>query len=203
MNNQENQNNPVDFYRPDKETIAQTLHDLIGQPLMALKFAVGTLGEPTEKTRPVIDEMQELIRGMQIEVRKLLVGLQTIETETDLKTALLDTLNKVHRDTTLKVRFEHSKLADGLDVPVEVIQAVVETTGKALDEIAAHADATRAVVKVWNTGNTINLRISDNGRQLWMNGIYHTVLSAQGRMLIDCAAKKGTMISVKFPVKKG
>ncbi len=187
----------------DKQSIARILHDDIGQPLMALKFAVGTLGDSPEKNRALINEMNGLIGGIQTEVRKLLSGLQTEAVEQDLKTSLLGTISRLRQTNSLKIKLEHSKLTSDAEIPVEVKRTVVKTVEEVLGEIISHADATRATVKVWNSAGNINVRVTDNGRRVWLSGVYQTVLLAKGRLVVDRKKKKGTVISAKFPTLKG
>jgi signal transduction histidine kinase len=60
----------------DREQVARDIHDLIGQPLTALKLLLGRMALSPGANRAFLDEATVLIGETQVEVRRLIAKLQ-------------------------------------------------------------------------------------------------------------------------------
>ena len=69
-----------DIPRFEREKIARDIHDLIGQPLTALKFMIARLDITSDKGVGILGEVRDIIDNLQVDVRKIITNLQAEDT---------------------------------------------------------------------------------------------------------------------------
>lgn len=69
-----------DIPKGEREKIARDIHDLIGQPLTALKFMIESFKTTSEKDKDILQETRDLIGTLQVDVCKIIGNLQSENT---------------------------------------------------------------------------------------------------------------------------
>ncbi len=152
----------MDAAEAERRRIERDLHDGAQQRLVAVAMSLGRardrLDEDPDATRVLLDEAHTDAKHAVSELRDLARGIYpAVLADRGLDAAL-------------------SAQAAGSPVPVDIVvdlaerpPAAVETTayfvvGEALTNIAKHADATTARVRVWRKADTVRVEVTDDGR---------------------------------------
>jgi signal transduction histidine kinase len=198
----------------ERERISRELHDETGQALTALliqlKVLEGLRGE--EAITAHAAELRKLVLGTLEEVRRLARDLRpgTLD-ELGLVPTLEWHLRTFGRNAGLMVEFE-AALSEGFRLPVHTELALYRVVQEALTNIARHAQATRALIRLEEGAGSIRLTVQDNGcgfdvpsvmgtdeRGVGLLGIRERVELIGGVLAID-SSPRGTRISVDVPV---
>jgi len=153
----------------ERTHIARELHDELGQQLTALRIDLdwldAKLPEREERVAVKLATMREQVAKTVESVRRI---------AQDLRPGVLDDLGLAaaiewhaeqfegHTGITCLVRMNREEF----ELRDQVATAVFRIVQEALTNVARHADATRAVVSVKETGDGIRLEVSDNGKGL-------------------------------------
>ncbi|MEU6645867.1 sensor histidine kinase [Saccharomonospora sp. NPDC046836] len=152
----------VDAAEAERRRIERDLHDGAQQRLVAVAMSLGRakskLNNDPEALRELIDEAHTDAKLAVSELRDLARGIYPA--------VLAD------RGLDAALSAQAAKAPIHVDVAVDVEPrppAAVETTayfivGEALTNIAKHARASEAVVKVWRTDDTVVVEVTDNGQ---------------------------------------
>jgi signal transduction histidine kinase len=151
----------------DQERIARDLHDTVIQRLfaigMSLQSTVRAIADPwaLDRVRSSVDDLDETIR----QIRTVIFGLEDLASGQagSVRTQVLE----VVRDSTRALGFEPQlTFAGPLDTMVgrEEAGELVATLREALSNVARHAAATRATVRVALDGDELLLEVEDDGR---------------------------------------
>jgi PAS domain S-box-containing protein len=196
----------------ERKRIAMELHDGIGQTLSAIKFGVeNALQEHGEKTpqqngkylNSVIDKLRDAIN----EVRSISMGLRPSMLD-DL--GLVATIGWFCREfqsiyptirIEKRVNIEEGEISDVLKIVVfRILQ-------ESLNNIGKHAAASTVSVELARTGDTLKLRIEDDGRGisskafrlgkgLGLSSMKERSKLSSGSFTVDTTPGTGTVIQV-------
>jgi len=150
----------------ERQRLAQSLHDAVNQSL----FSAGLIAEvlprvwdqDQELARQSLEDMRRLLRGASAEMRALLAELRpSTLTEAELG-GLLHLLGdaftgRTNVPATVMVQGEGA-------LPADVQVAIYRICQEALNNIAKHAEASEVEISLCHEGNTMDLRIRDDGR---------------------------------------
>jgi signal transduction histidine kinase len=150
--------------RETRDTLAAEVHDSTVQRLFALGLALDAIAatsgpDVAERLSPLVDELDEAMR----ELRALIFGMvRTSVTGPTLRDALYDLV----RDSTRALGFTpvlgiHGDVAGTLDNETAI--DLVTVLREALSNIARHAQATSASVRLAVDAETVALRVVDDG----------------------------------------
>lgn len=147
----------------DRERIARDLHDLVIQRLfaagMSLQSVTNLIESPVARDRviDVTDELDETIRAVRAAIFS--VGSH------DAFQSLTAHLHRVVHDRSRQLGFSPDlTIAGAIDeLPDFVADQLVATLNEAVSNIARHADATDAAIRVTRTEDAISLVVRDNG----------------------------------------
>jgi len=149
----------------ERQRLAQNLHDAVNQSL----FSAGLIAEvlprlwdrDQEMAREFLEDLRRLTRGAMAEMRALLAELRP-STLTDAQLGeLLGLLgNGFAGRTNIPARV--TVVGQG-GLPAEVQVAIYRICQEALNNIAKHAGASAVEISLKHEGNTIEIRIQDNG----------------------------------------
>jgi signal transduction histidine kinase len=199
----------------ERKRWARDLHDETLQELSALKLQLesghrsGRLEAMTEATRRALDQLQLTIEGLQNLI-------------TDLRPAALDELGV---KPALEALVARTAASSGLDIEAridiafdagraptrlsgEVESAVYRLVQEGLTNAVKHAGAERAWVEVIEADGRITVSVSDDGGGFdpddagggfGLVGMRERVELVEGRLLIDSARGKGTMVRAELP----
>jgi signal transduction histidine kinase len=203
----------------ERKRISRELHDEVGQALTAVSTQLAILrGNGVAGT----DQFKQRITDAQN-----LVG-QTMETvhrfARELRPAMLDELGlvpalrtylKAFADRTgLRVRFSPDPSAEKLDDEQRIV--LFRVAQESLTNVAKHARATQATVRLSRLRQGVRMQVKDNGRafeaappgnrngskRLGLLGMQERVRLVNGRFSIRSMPGKGTTVSVEIPFKK-
>ncbi|MCX5993254.1 MAG: histidine kinase, partial [Chloroflexi bacterium] len=111
--------------------------------------------------------------------------------------------------TRVAVLFEHQGLHK--KIPPETGLAAYRIVKEALENVAAHAGAGEAMVRVWSDRWVLSARIEDSGhgfevdkiagnRQGGIDGMRGRALIANGRFSLSSVLGTGTVVAVELPL---
>jgi two-component system, NarL family, sensor histidine kinase DevS len=148
----------------ERERIARDLHDTVIQHLFAVGLNLQAVERQITEARVAsrvqwaVDHLDETIR----EVRSVIFGLQSSRSGEGLRLRILDLTNDARRS----LGFEPHVRFDGLvDAGVDAQQGehLLAALREALSNVARHARSTRVDVAVTVSGDTVTLRVTDDG----------------------------------------
>ena len=203
----------------ERRRIAGELHDSIGQTLAALKYGVETIlvkkgtGDLAGAFKLLERFVPTLQRSIQ-ETRSIYQGLRPPMLD---NLGLLATLEwfcrefqSVHSNLQLdlKTRIEEEEIPDHLRV------TVFRMVQEALNNVAKHSGAERVELSVAKNQGSIELTIQDDGvgfdltsiteenggRSLGLAGMRERVETTGGRLYIESAPDKGTILHALWPM---
>jgi PAS domain S-box-containing protein len=198
----------------EKSRIARELHDELGQQLTMLRMDVAWckahMPESAEGYAAKLDRMETLLKATVQSTRRI---------SSDLRPLMLDDLGLVpalewlvqNMSQRSSVRYEFSIDDPALSLPPAHSTAVFRIVQEALTNIAKHASATRAEVAVRREGNSVHVRVRDDGvgfsvgdprkpESFGLLGLRERISLMRGSARIDSAPGKGTTIEVELPV---
>ena len=203
----------------ERRVIAREIHDQIGQALTALKLDLGWI-------RGQLDGHAAGAAGGRLSAMDALVD-QTIETarrvSATLRPAILDDLGLPAAIAWQAREFEQrTGVRCEVDVPDDGARALAPATAlvlfrivqEALTNVARHAGARQARIRLALEGAEAALTVADDGRgvtaeelagptSLGLAGMRERAIAAGGKVTVTGAAGRGTTVSVRVPVADG
>jgi signal transduction histidine kinase len=194
----------------ERERIARELHDGIIQSLFAVGMGlqgtalVASSPETASRIDGAVDELDRVIRDL----RNYIFGLRPgILADRQLDQALQELGDDLQKRTGARVEVDvDAELAASLS---SRSHQIVQLTREALSNVARHAHAGRASVRLAREGNTATLMIEDDGvgfdtgGRSGGNGLRNMRERAEamgGGMMIRSLAGKGTNLRLTFPI---
>lgn len=189
----------------ERTRISHEIHDELGQRMTALKFAVARLkdGEGREQLGAMIDSTIKVVRSIAWELRPGL--LDTVGLEAAIEWLAQDFRQRIG-------------IRCGVDLPsVPVVVLPEQATDifrvcqELLTNIARHAKASRADIRLWCEGDSVLLCVSDNGigmysrsdatASLGLLGIHERVRRWGGQVVTSqTSADGGTTVRIEMPL---
>lgn len=196
----------VGAYEAERRRIERDLHDGAQPRLTSLTLQLGLarldVPEDSPASRPLA-VAHDQARGLMVMLRQLVHGIRP-QSLTDLGLAGA-------------VR----ELADGATIPVTVhadahdeLPEIVETTAyfvvsEALGNVARHARATRADVRLSRVGGDLVVEVTDDGhggadpaRGTGLTGLADRVAAVDGRLLLSSPPGGPTVVRVELPCRR-
>jgi signal transduction histidine kinase len=195
----------------EKTRIAREIHDELGQQLTALRLGIGTIGFQAEHGRPIAPERVRALVGLVDEAIRTVRSIAT-----DLRPAVLDSgLEAALQWLTVRSREQTGiDCACQIDTPLSPLDsyqeiALFRIAQESLTNIARHAKANHALVRVRCEGGMCKLEIRDDGcgfdagaaghGSFGLIGMRERALMLHGDMHIDSKSGLGTQVSVTIP----
>jgi two-component system nitrate/nitrite sensor histidine kinase NarX len=158
----------------ERQRLARNLHDAINQSL----FSAGLIAEVLPRVwdqdqdlaRSSLDDLRRLTRSAQAEMRALLAELRPstiIDSDLDELLHLLGNALSGRIDIPVFVTVTGEVL-----LPAKVQVAFYRVCQEALSNIAKHAKATQVEINLNEEGDTVELRVRDNGQGFDPNQIF-------------------------------
>ncbi|MBC7251238.1 MAG: GAF domain-containing sensor histidine kinase, partial [Anaerolineae bacterium] len=149
----------------ERSRLARELHDAVTQTLFSISLIAEVLPRIWERDpdegRRRLEELRELTRGALAEMRTLLLELRPA---TLVETRLSDLLRQLTESITGRARVPINLEAEGeWEPPTEVKVALYRIAQEALNNVAKHARASRATVRLQSRPGQVTLRVSDDG----------------------------------------
>lgn len=196
----------------ERVQIARNLHDEMGAILVALKMRISWLATNLPPETP---ELQDEVGHL---TQLTTDGIQTLrQTVSDLRPNLLDDIGLTAAVGDYAKKFQHNtKIGCTLTMPeesYELTQAqsvtVFRIIQESLNNVAKHALASRVDLHFAVQGESLLLRITDNGigfeiepkaNSFGMIGIRERALMIGGMATIDSTPGLGTCVSLSIPL---
>jgi two-component system nitrate/nitrite sensor histidine kinase NarX len=196
----------------ERTTIARELHDSLAQALSYMKLQVSRLqtlirrGEKSETLLTVSDELREGLNNGYRQLRELLTTFRLQIQDGGLEQALEDTAHEFAERGNLRIRLQQQPLAFNLGANEQI--HVLQVAREALSNCARHAHASQAWVHLRQDGETIELRVEDDGIgiQPGYDGRLHHGLSIMqerarslgGQLALEPRDPHGTRVLLRF-----
>jgi PAS domain S-box-containing protein len=199
----------------ERERIARDIHDELGSILVRLKIEAALLGSKLPETPPSLREKSASIESLldqalgttQRVARQLRPGILK---EFGLAEAIKCQAEDFAQSTDIACR---AQCDEGIEPDAETSLALFRIVQEALTNIAKHAHASLAVVRLRRERGSIALEIRDNGRGIseadmnkpksfGLRGIRERVHSLAGEFEISAAEHGGTYILLRIPEKR-
>ncbi len=148
----------------DRERIAHDLHDLVIQRLfaagMSLQSVTNLIESPVARDRvlAVTDELDETVRA----VRSAIFSIGRHDEFQSLESHLQSVV--AERSRHLGFTPDLTMVGELDDLPAFVSDQLVATLTEAVSNVARHADATDATIRVARSDGSVRLVVRDNGR---------------------------------------
>lgn len=202
----------------ERQRIARELHDATGQSLTAIALGLRGVETMLENDQPVAVEQVEALKSFSTnalgELRQIIADLRPSQLDDlGLAAALQWYIQEFEKRYTIRTEF----IAKGnrSRLPPEYETVLFRITQEALTNIAKHANASRALVRLENYPAQVCVVIEDNGRGFdleealrsdrrsgWgLLGIQERTWLLGGQYEIDSKPGRGTRIRVIVPVK--
>ena len=192
--------------------IAREIHDELGQTLTGVKLDLAWL----RKRLPAKPALRAKVARLSKHIDGLITTMQRICSE--LRPSMLDDLGLVSAFQSYTEQFEQrTGLKCRLELPAEDFEldrarttAIFRIFQETLTNIARHACATQALVRLGTTGHHVELKVTDNGRGITpaelahpqsfgLLGMRERVLALDGAISINGVAGRGTTVTVTIP----
>jgi signal transduction histidine kinase len=194
----------------ERHSLAQELHDQIGQLLTGLRFQLESArkGAPhpsVDNALAITDELLRSVRAITLQLRPRLLD------DLGLRPALEWHANVFRNQTGITIELELSLPAARFGPDLEI--AVFRMVQEALTNVARHSGASAASVTVTADDQALHVEVSDRGRgfdtakalarhdSLGLAGLAERVRSAGGKLDLFSQIGQGTRLHAEFDLK--
>lgn len=197
----------------ERKLIAQEIHDELGQHLTALRMGISLLHLQFGAQAPGLNEAVEGLMGLcdrtiQV-VRSIATSLRPAVLNMGLYPALEWLIDDFRQHTRIACELTtHSEEPALTDDQATTAFRIVQ---EALNNVARHSGATRAVVSLERIDDACRLDITDNGRgfdptavnkrSLGLTGMRERGISLGGEVVIFSHPGQGTTVQATLPIK--
>ncbi|MTV40772.1 sensor histidine kinase [Duganella radicis] len=195
----------------ERTRIAREIHDELGGNLTAIKMAVAMLAARLEQAEPALREKTDYVDAL---VDRTIDAVHRIAL--DLRPALLDLglvaalewqVREFGKQTGIASSFSANHRDVGLDD--DQATALFRIAQEALTNIAKHAHASKASVKLARLRHHVSLKISDNGGGIraadrakadsfGLRGMAERARALGGTLTLSHASGGGTVVAIKI-----
>ena len=202
----------------ERKRIARELHDETAQALTALVLSldgtVDSLPSGQERLKAQLMQVREMLGGSLAEIRKIILDLRpTALDDLGLVAALRRYAEARLGPGRVHVEVNATGYEDGLWPEKEV--TLFRIGQEALNNVAAHAAATRVLIELGRSGDQVELSVTDNGKGFDWREVEHSADPMRGlglmgmreraalfgaRCEIESQPGKGTRVRVLVPL---
>jgi PAS domain S-box-containing protein len=198
----------------ERKRIAREIHDDLGQNLLALRLDVSMLHTRTERTHPklnkrvsaALDQIDATMRA----VRSTINNLRPTVLDLGLNAAIEWQVNDFQRRSGIAC--ELSMDENDLDLDDTRATALFRILQESLTNVIRHAQASRVQIDVHKQGNSIYMRVADDGIGIYPDcrrkansfglvGIEERVSALGGSLVIDTDRDSGTALIISIPLQ--
>jgi signal transduction histidine kinase len=181
----------------ERERIARELHDKVTQILFSANAIAEALphilDKKPEKAQTYLQELRQFTRGAMANMRSLLVELHPESLEKTELTILIKQLGDALADNQyIDIQYV---MTEKMLLPLHYQTAIYRIVQESLNNIAAHANATRVEIKLERSNNAIELVVSDNG-----NG-FDTTLQLEDQLGLNIMRERAQEIGATLDIR--
>ena len=197
----------------ERARLAREMHDSVAKSLHGVALAAAALPRWVEKDPSVAvaqaSAIQQAAEQASLEARDLLVSLRNkqegplVERLTDLVVRFRE---RTGLDTSLHVR-------NLVDLEPGVCHEILQVVDEALENVQRHAGARHVEVQLDSTGETVEVRVVDDGagfeptqvprRRFGLLGMRERAGAIGGALVVDSAVGRGTRVALRVPLQRG
>lgn len=185
----------------ERERIGRDLHDLLGHTLslitLKLELSRKLYDRGDARARLEIGEAEAIARQALAQVRSAVTGFRSSDLAGELASARL----------LLECQQVHLTYQPPPPMPLETERALALVLREAVTNIARHAQAGTAQIDFERVGNTLRMRVRDNGRGggatregNGLAGMRERIVALQGTLQISTEPQGGTCIAASVPM---
>ena len=203
----------MEVQEAERRKIALELHDEIGQVLTGLKLTLEVGSRlPADEVRVSLDQARALVNDLMARVRKLSLDLRpAMLDDLGLLPTLLWHIEHYTAQTQVRVNFKHSGLERRRFAP-EVETAAYRLVQEALTNVARHAHAPEATVRLSTHRQTLLIEVEDSGRGFevesvltssetsGMAGMRERVVLLDGHFAVESQPGSGTRLIAEVSI---
>lgn len=200
----------------ERTRVAREVHDELGQLLTALKMDVAYCGQCLEEDRHVVGDQMKLME------KQIDAGIDTVRKIcSDLRPHVLERLGLpagiewyvrgFEKRTSVRCSVETSQDVSDLDKDLSLV--LFRVLQEALTNVARHACAERVEIRLKRNGDSLLLKIRDNGRGISRDdianpasfgiiGIRERIRFWGGKSTFSGVPGKGTTVTISIPLAK-
>ena len=149
----------------ERTRLSRDIHDTVAQTLSSIRLLAhaGRTHATDEQSAATLGNLEDLAAQSLSDVRRIIAALAPAELEDQaLSGALARLLERLAAETPIRTELHVDEHLPSLSTDVEV--ALLRTAQSALANVRLHADASRVVVSLMDTGEEVRLDIADDGR---------------------------------------
>jgi two-component system sensor histidine kinase UhpB len=191
----------------ERQRIARGLHDEVGQTMTGVLFLLKQLAQHAAPSqRAPLEEAQEAIRINLDEVRRIAQELRPEALDhLGLASAVNNLARAFARRTNVAVERHIDPQLGPLDSSVELV--LYRVAQESLTNVARHSNATQVRLDLSRNGNSVVLRLADNGEGFdephieggGLRGIRENALIVGGALAIKPSATGGVELRLEVP----
>ena len=203
----------VEVQEAERRYLARELHDEIGQLLtgLTLQLQMATR-DPAAVNTASIEEAKTALGNLTNRVRELSLDLRpAVLDDLGLLPALEQYFRRYTARTGVRVAFEHTGLKGRFRPEVET--AAYRLVQETLTNVARHAAAQEALVRVQSTGDLLRVQVSDGGRGFdpeavrrgettGLSGMRERALLLGGQFTVEARPGEGSRILAELPLNE-
>lgn len=210
----------VEVQEEERRAIARELHDRVGQTLSALNINLIIVRDQLtpdslERIGPRLDDSMHLVGETITLVRDVMSNLRpAVLDDYGLEAALQSHVDEYRSRYGIKVNLEKPTQ------PIPRMGPSIEMTflriaQEALMNIVRHANASQVILSLWQEGDSVHMKIQDNGRGIvsWQEanrpGSHGLTIMREraeafgGDLMVASAPGKGTKVELSIPIGMG
>lgn len=198
----------------ERSRLARDLHDGLGVLLSGIKFTLHSMTGNVVLSEQNANIFTRALAQLDTAINEMRRVAHSMMPEALFKFGLVDALSDycegISQSGKLKVHFQAYQINERLEQSVEVM--IFRIVQELLNNTLKHAQATDAFVQLSKFENTLTLSIEDNGRGFNINDLQQSkgigiknvenrVAYLNGKMDIQSAHEKGTIIVIEIETK--
>jgi signal transduction histidine kinase len=194
----------------ERARLARDMHDSVAKSLHGVALAAAALPRWIEQDHQVAvrqaSAIQQAAEQASAEARELLVSLRSIS-EGPLVERLTDLVTDFRTRTGIATTLEVRNLAD---LEPAVSHEILQVVGEALENVHRHAGAQRVIVELDSAGETVAVRVADDGagfepgrvpaRHYGLLGMRERAAALGGHLSVESARGQGTTVGLLVPL---
>ncbi len=197
----------------ERNRLAREIHDTLAQNLTATGLQIESAeallesGSDPEKVRAALARALSLTRSNLDGARRSVLDLRAAPLEgRSLSEALKTLVDRWETETGIAARFK--SVNGSRPIPPRVEAALYRVGGEALANVASHADANRATVRLVAAPDSVSLLVEDDGRGFdpstvptdrhGLVGMRERIGILDGDLQVDSSPKRGTRVEARI-----
>ncbi len=194
----------------ERKRLASDLHDGLGPVLSAVNLYFQAYLDAPENQKPEIEtQLKKIIENLIADVSRISQNISPhILEKYGLITALDNFINQIRLTEKIKF-FDTFEKTNRFDLKTEL--TIYRTVTELINNSIKHSGADEIHIKIFLSGNSINIDFMDNGKGfnvkqlehnktgMGLNNIHNRVNSLNGKITITSSENKGVSVQISLP----